>query len=256
MQDLKNFVAVDWRSGKDAVHFFFKTPNTYSRFDIADNEVPQGYPSKISEGNWGSFHTHARNLRFGFTTTSLFNDRSKLDADSTWLFYLHEGQTPFVCKYNQDSDKVAYMTPVSKSVWRSILPYFNSIVAGTWWKAGGSSTHFRFLMDNGSYLTLDFDYSVSFDAHASPVYKYENDFHFKTTPIVKSQKIDSSTWPGLEQFKNRIITAVQNDRTFGANYYYIFLTNNEYIRFNMSTNRAESGPIKVDEHSWPGLLRD
>lgn len=86
MPELKNFVAVDWRSGKDAIHFYFKDIKKYSRFNIGDNEVPKGYPSSISEGNWGALHAHIDNLKFGFTTTNLFNDRNESDADSTWFF--------------------------------------------------------------------------------------------------------------------------------------------------------------------------
>lgn len=172
-------------------------------------------------------------------------------------FFNFCGATPYVCKYDQDEDKVRYMTPVARSVWASILPYFNSIVAGTWWQAGGRNTHFRFLMNNGNYLTLDFDPSIQRDGRIPRSrYNTEMDFKFDTEPRIQSKPITADTWPGLERYKDRIITAVQNDHPLAASLYYIFLTNNEYIRFNISTNRAETGPIKVDDHSWPGLLRN
>ncbi|MHC8366023.1 hypothetical protein ACYZT9_09090 [Pseudomonas sp. ZT5P21] len=256
MPELKNFVAVDWRSGKDAIHFYFKDINKYSRFNIGDNEVPEGYPSRISDGNWGSFHAHVKHLKFGFTTTDLFNEFRSNDEDSTWLFFLRDGVEPYVCKYDQDNDKVEYMRPVAQSVWAPLLPYFSSIVAGTWWQAGTGKMHFRFLMNNGNFLLLDYDPSAWYQSKSPFDFGNSPKPGSYTPPRIRSQPITDSTWPGLERYKDRIITAVQNDRTFDDSLYYIFLTNNEYIRFNMSTNRAESGPIKVDETSWPGLLRD
>ncbi len=64
-----NFVAVDWRSGKDKCYFFFKDTHTYTQFDNNDDQVPPGYPKPISSSAWGDFHQHAKNLRFGFATS-------------------------------------------------------------------------------------------------------------------------------------------------------------------------------------------
>ncbi len=240
MPALKNFVAVDWRSGKDAIYFFFKDLNKYSRFDIGDNQIPEGYPSNISHGNWGDFHAHAKNLRFGFTTTGHPSTISgsagigELDLDISWFFY-YEGDTPMVCRYDQDQDKVSSMHRVKDSKWHPLLPYFDRIVAGTWWKLPNYPYLFRFLMNDGTFLELDFS--------------------FNSSRKVKHQAITNDSWPRLQPYKNRIITAVQNDRTFADSYYYIFLTNNEYIIYNIQENRALSGPHAVNDLSWPGLLR-
>lgn len=233
MPDLKNVVAVDWRSGKDRCYFFFKDSNTYTRFDIGDNKVPEGYPTEIKAGNWGAFHSHIKNLRFGFTTTGFApDDAGGFDDDTLWFFYYENG-TPMVCKFDQDLDEVKGMYPVARTSWAPLLPYFDRIVAGTWWKLIGHSLRFRFLMNDGHSLTYD--------------YKQRK---------IKHEKITSSSWPGLAPYKDRIITAVQNDRTLADSYYYIFLTKNQYIRYNIQMNRAESGPINVDDESWPGLLND
>lgn len=243
MPILKNFVAVDWRSGKDAIHFFFKDTNKYSRFNIGDNEVPDGYPSDISNNNWKELHPHIKNLRFGFTTTNLFKETPTLDADSSWLFF-YKDDVPTVCKYDQDADKVDYIKPVRQSIWRPLLPFFHLIVAGTWWQTSDvGSAHFRFLMSDGHYLSVDYK-AVCI-----------NDRLFWEIPVAERDEITDCTWPGLAKYKERIITAVQNDLSFADNYYYIFLTNNEYIRYNMDKNKADSAPIKVDDISWPGLLR-
>jgi hypothetical protein len=233
MPDLKNVVAVDWRSGKDRCYFFFKDSNTYTRFDIGDNKVPEGYPAEVNASNWGKFHSHVKNLRFGFTTTNFQNDQdSGFDDDILWLFYDDNG-TPMVCRFDQDIDEVRSTHPVSQTVWAPLIPHFYRIVAGTWWQRTGYSLSFRFLMNDGHSLTYD--------------YKQKR---------IRHESITHNSWPGLSAYKDRIITAVQNDRTLADSYLYIFLTNNQYIRYNMQRNRAESGPINVDDESWPGLLDD
>src|SRR5471030_1094217 len=105
MPKLKNVVAVDWRAKKDKIFFFFKDSNTYTKFVIDGNGVPDGYPAPIRFGNWHDFHMHAKNLRFGFTTTNFQReDRFGLDQDFLWLFY-DDGGTPMVCTYYQDEDR-------------------------------------------------------------------------------------------------------------------------------------------------------
>ena len=234
MSELKNFVAVDWRSGKDRIYFFFKDSNKYTRFNINDNKVPAGYPRAVTPDNWDSFHCHVKNLRFGFTTTGVApDDQSGSDDDILWLFYTDESG-PMVCKYDQDLDKVRSTCPIEQTIWAILTPYFNQIVAGTWWEMPGfKSQIFRFLMNDGNTLALNIA---------------KNRF--------MREKIDEKSWPGLEPYKHRIITAAQNDRTLADSYYYIFLTGNQYIRYNIRLNQIDGGPIDVDETSWPGLLND
>ncbi|POA27400.1 MULTISPECIES: hypothetical protein [unclassified Pseudomonas] len=234
MPALKNFVAVDWRAGKDLIYFFFKDTNTYSRFNIGDNKVPNGYPTAVN-GRWGDFDKHVKNLRFGFNTTGIMSttpEADKIDADTLWLFY-YEGDTPMVCEYNQDTDSVNSTLPVKDSRWWQLLPYFDRIITGTWWQLYGRLPLFRFLMNDGHFINLDFSKNK-----------------------LTHEAITNTTWPGLQDYKDRIITAAQNDRTFTDSYYYIFLTHNEYIRYNIHENRAETGPCAVNDESWPGLLRD
>lgn len=231
MPILKNFVAVDWRSGKDKIYFFFKDTNKYSRFDIASNTVEEGYPANITSDNWGAIHAQLKNLRFGFTAPALGGSWGKGD-DILWLFY-YNGNTPMVCKYDQDLDEPAGNFLLENSIWHSLLPYFDNIVAGTWWDTFAPKNTFRFLMNDGHYIVFNY-----------------------TTKTTTRLPITPASWPGLSQYKNRIITAVQNDAPLIDTYYYIFLTNNEYIRYNLKDNKAETGPRKVDDALWPGLLRD
>lgn len=233
MPQLKNFVAVDWRSGRDKFYFFFKDTNTYSKFDIGENCVVDGYPTEVTAGNWGSFHQHAKNLRFGFTTTGVqISQALAFDSDTLWLFY-YEGDTPMVCKYDQDLDQVEQYIKLADSIWHSLTSYFDRIIAGTWRVDTLNPFSFEFLLNDGHYLILE----------------------LKKKRIIH-KPITERTWPGLAPYKDRMITAVQNDRTILASYYYIFLTNNEYLRYDLSTLQLLAGPIKVDDVSWPGLLKD
>lgn len=234
MPTLKNFVAVDWRSGPDRLYFFFKDTNTYSRFNIGDNEVPEGYHANVN-GNWGRFDEHVKDLRFGFTTTDIdpYGGTGPVTGnDILWLFY-YAGDTPMVCRYDQKLDEVNRTLRLADSVWHMLLPYFDRIVAGTWWQVFGRSKLFKFLMNDGHYLVVD---------------------------LIAKQKVIrkqiAQDWRGLNAYKHRIITAAQNDHPLFDKYYYIFLTNNEYLKYDITNNRVVAGPTQIDDESWPGLLRD
>ena len=244
MPALKNFVAVDWRAGKDKIYFFFKDTNKYSCFDLAVEAVEPGYPKEINARNWHDFHSHAKDLRFGFTTTGFHSQidgshsTSSLDLDVLWLFYYVEN-TPTVCRYDQDLNKVISVQHVKDSKWHQLLPYFDQIVAGTWWYPVHHPNAFRFLLNDGTFLNLE----LIFEG----IYKH---------PKINHAPITDHYYPGLERYKNRIIGAVQNDQPLFNRYYYVFLTNNECIRYNIGDNQAETGPVKIDDTTWPGLLRD
>jgi len=251
MPTLKNFVAVDWRAGKDCIYFFFKDSNTYSRFDIGDNQVLPHHPTAITAQHWGNFHEHANNLRFGFTTTGFSPDDvtdSKFDLDILWLFY-YDGNVPSVCIYNQNKDAPIKSLPIEFTFWHILLPYFDRIIAGSWWEGWnevGRDLQLRFILNDGNSLHLKWKKRP---VSGALTVELTGEVDIKQVPIT------ASSWPGLEPYKHRIITAAQNDRTFADSYLYIFLTDNEYIAYNMEKNRVQHGPLKVDHDTWPGLLR-
>ncbi|MDX9679746.1 hypothetical protein ACIOVC_08985 [Pseudomonas neuropathica] len=229
MPQLKNFVAIDWRSGPDRIYFFFKDSDTYSRFDLADNKVSTNYPAPVTD-SWDSFGPYAKGLRFGLTTTS-FGWNTPTDEDIAWLFF-YQGTTPVVCKYNQDKDKVDAFYKVSDSIWKPILPYFDKIIAGTWFQLTGHPFLFRFILNDGHYLS----------------------FNYKAKTLTYKSFGDHQLG-ALQPYKDRIITAAQNDRTFADSYWYIFLTNNQYLTYNIQSDRLVSGPQTINDENWPGLLR-
>lgn len=234
MPKLKNFVAVDWRAGKDKIYFFFKDPETYSRFDIEDNRVIDGHPTTVEYQNWHDFHIHVENLRFGFTTTGFKNaEYLAFDSDILWLFY-YDREQPMVCKYDQDLDKVNSFMPLSKSPWFKLEPFFDRIVAGTWRERAQQPREFEFLLNDGTCLLLNLTNDVN---------------TLRLFPI-------DALYPALTHFKDRIVTAVQNDRSLAESHYYVFLTGNQYLRFNLWTRELLAGPTDVNDGNWPGLLRD
>jgi hypothetical protein len=229
MPQLKNFVAIDWRSGPDRIYFFFKDSDTYSRFDLGDNKVSSNYPAPVAD-SWDSFGPHAKDLRFGLTTTS-FGWNTSSDEDIAWLFF-YQGTTPVVCKYNQDKDKVDAFYKVSDSIWKPILPYFDKIIAGTWFQLTGHPFLFRFILNDGHYLS----------------------FNYKAKTLTYKSFGDHQLG-ALIPYKDRIITAAQNDRTLADSYWYIFLTGNQYLTYNIQSDRLVSGPKTINDANWPGLLR-
>ncbi|WP_322844283.1 hypothetical protein [Pseudomonas sp. B33.4] len=229
MPQLENFVALDWRAGPDRIYFFFKNSDTYSRFDLGARTVTDNYPASTA-GSWDSFDPFTKDLRFGLTTTS-FGFNAGSDEDIAWLFF-YQGTTPMVCKYDQDKDKVASFQKVADSIWKPILPYFERIITGTWFQLTGQPFLFRFILDDGHYL--------SFNAKAKTLTR---------KPFGEYQL------GVLKPYKDRIITAAQNDRTLADSYWYIFLTNNQYLIYNIQTDRLISGPHTINDTNWPGLLR-
>jgi len=227
MTTMNNFVAVDWRNGPDRIFFFFKDTCTYSRFDLGNNKVPENYPTAVGN-NWQSFGQHVKDLRFGFNTSGIAWDLSN-DSDMLWLFY-YDGPTPMVCKYRQMDDKVYFKKPLSHTVWALLSPYFDRIVGVMWYEQAETKHTYWVLMNDGNYLIYN---------------------PWKGT--VKIRPIKGSMWSGLEQYKDRMITAVLNDHPTTNTFFYIFLTNNEYLRFDFNEKNIV-GPIPVDDASWRGLI--
>ncbi|AXJ06122.1 hypothetical protein CFN16_18935 [Pseudomonas fluorescens] len=221
MSKLNNFVAIDWRSGPDRIYFFLKDNGTYSRYDNGDEKISDDYPLPI-KGNWEGFDVYAKDLRFGFTQTKTG------DNDIVWLFF-YNGDHPWVCAYNQDTDKADAFYNLSNSLWTPILPYFDRIVAGTWLEAIGFRYLFRFLLSDGTHLTFD-----------------------TVTQQIKHDP--TAVLPGLAPYKNRLVTAAQIDPTFSDNLWYIFLTDNQYVVYNMQKGRVEGGANNISGR-FAGLTR-
>ncbi|MGF6091546.1 hypothetical protein [Pseudomonas sp. 18173] len=230
MPELKNFVAVDHRSGPDRIYFFFKDTNTYARFNLGDNKVADNDPSTVVS-HWDDFDQHVKDLRFGFNTSGL-NWNLEAESDITWFFY-YSGNTPMVCKYGQYDDRVIYKKTISETVWAPLEPYFDRIIGVLWDEKAEVKHTYHVLLKGGNYLIYN------------PWLK----------KITKLRPLKGSIWSELEQYKDRMITTVLNDYPLVDIFFYIFLTNNEYLRFDVN-KRSLSDPIAIDEVSWPGLIEN
>ncbi|MBV7524332.1 MULTISPECIES: hypothetical protein [Pseudomonas] len=233
MSILKNFVAVDWRSGKDRCYFFFKDSNTYSRYNNIEDRIESGHPTSVTYTNWKEFHPHVRNLRFGFATTRIVGDnRLGWDSDILWLFYYDNG-IPMVCEYDQDTDTPVSFKRVDQSIWAMLTPYFDKIITGTTWSTPFKNTGkyiFKFILNDGTYIHLDWQ---------------------SKKPVIAN--INDDTWPGLAFYADDIITAVQIDADVTDSYLYIFLKANTYLKYNIDKNKLQVGPRDVGTN-WPGLV--
>ncbi|MEG2041662.1 MAG: hypothetical protein RR068_11215 [Hafnia sp.] len=234
MPKLKNFVAVDWRSGSDRCYFFFKDTNTYSRYNNSEDSIPSEYPIPVIQDDWGAFHAHVKNLRFGFATTRIVGDnRTGWDSDILWLFY-YDDSVPMVCEYDQDTDTPVSFKRVDQSIWAMLTPHFDKIITGTTWQTPFKRTGkyiFKFILNDGTYIHLD--------------------WQSKEAVI---GEINNTTWPGLAQYADEIITAVQIDADITDSYLYIFLTGNGYLKYNIDKNNLEVGERDVEKY-WPGLVQ-
>jgi hypothetical protein len=223
----KNFIAVDWRTGPDRIYFFFKEKNTYARFDFEDNKVLSGYPKSV-DGHWEGLDKPAADLRFGFTTTTRSYNGG---IDTLWMFY-DEGDTPSVCEISQRSDTALSKTSVAKSTWAKLLPYYYQIVGVMWAESSASKETYWFLLNNGNYLIYDL-YSE----------------HLEVLPL------KDSPWAPLEEYKGRMMTAATNDYPTFDTYFYVFLNDNQYLRYEQGAKKV-FGPYTISESTWPGLLKD
>jgi len=227
MSNNRNFVAVDWRSGADRLYFFFKNTNCYSRFDLGNNKVPSGYPCSLT-GHWKGFDQAAENLNFGFTTTAPSWNGGN---DTLWLFYETDDKA-FVCEFSQKSDRAISTQDLEQSRWAMLLPYFYSIVGVMWHESTSDKESYWFLLNDGHYLTYDL-YSK----------------------VLKRLPLAGSPWAPLEQYKLRMMTAATNDHPTFDTYFYVFLTDNTYLKYEQGAKKVY-GPYTISDTSWPGLLKD
>lgn len=62
--------------------------------------------------------------------------------------------------------------------------------------------------------------------------------------------VNNDTWPGLENYANQITAALR----WNNNKVFFFLENGQYLRFDLTNDRVDSGyPKAVNDQTWPGL---
>lgn len=288
MLKVKNTVALDWRKGPDCIYFIFKDENTYCRLDLADGRLAPGHPTTI-DGHWGGFEPHIKNLCFGLTITDL-SSQPPSDGDVLWLFYT-ENDTPMVCAYSQDEDKVVSKSRLAGTFWGPLVPHFKKIIGAIWtgsdtWEADERRTEFRRKcekipsgLSSGYFATKTerklsaiynrnpkysctapeaFEVNVSKKFSGHKIFMFLNDGTYieckYPSGISAPLPLADTPWAKLEPYKDLIMTIVQNDQPLFYTEFYIFLKDGRYLIMESQLFQLK-GPFPI-EKEFPYLMQD
>jgi hypothetical protein len=195
--------------------YFFRNDQRYVRYAKVLDKADAGYPKETNNGSWPGFDTHADKLVAAF------------EKDNTTSYYFfNDGQ---YISYNNTLDKAdpGYPQAVNNDTWSGLENYAEQITAALRW----NNNKVFFFLENGQYIRFDLT----------------NDSVDNGYP----KAVNNQTWPGLEEYADDITSAVK----WNNNVAYIFLTNQRYIRYNLTDDKADAGyPAKINAKTWPGLL--
>ncbi|WP_201799900.1 alkaline phosphatase family protein [Andreprevotia sp. IGB-42] len=195
--------------------YFFLTDGSYVRYNNVLDRAESGYPQAVTEGNWPGLTPYASKLVGGFSK----------DASTAYLF-LADGT---YLRYDKTNDKVeaGYPKPINDSTWPGLGSYATQIVATLRW----TGDKVQFFLRDGRYIR----YSLTAD-HADAGYP---------------KAVNNSSWPGVGNYATKIRAAVKWNDTKA----YFFLNDGSYIRYNISSDKADAGyPKTVNSSTWPGVL--
>lgn len=207
--------ALDWNDALDIRAYFFRNDLNYLRYNKATDQTDAGYPLAINSNNWPGLNDYKNLITAAFKGS---NDKG--------YFFLNNGT---YIRYDMDNDSMdsGYPLNIDNSTWPGLENYGNKIVAAFKW----NNSKAYFFLNDGTYVR----YNLSNDSVDSGYPK----------------AINNSTWPGVENYANMITAAVD----WNSQYFYLFLSNNTYIKYNKLTDSAVSGyPKPVNNTTWPGLL--
>lgn len=195
--------------------YFFRNDQRYVRYAKVLDKADAGYPKNTNNDTWPGFGLQSDKLIAAFEKNI-----------STSYFFFNNGQ---YIRYNNILDKAdaGYPKTINNDTWPGLGNYGTTIIAAL----RGDNNKVFFFLENGQYIRFDLA-SDSIDSG-----------YPKT--------VNNQTWPGLEEYANDITSAVKwNDNTA-----YVFLTNQRYIRYNLTDDKSDSGyPAKTNTKSWPGLM--
>ncbi|SMC21838.1 phosphoglycerate mutase [Andreprevotia lacus DSM 23236] len=195
--------------------YFFLNDGSYVRYNNVLDKAESGYPQAVTDSNWPGLASYAGKLVGGFSK----------DA-SVAYFFLSDGT---YIRYDKTNDRVesGYPKPVNDSTWPGLGAYATQIAATLRW----TGDKVQFFLRDGRYIR----YSLIADKADSGYPKVVND----------------STWPGVGAYATKIRAAVKWSDAKA----YFFLSDGTYIRYNISSDKADAGyPKVVDSSSWPGVV--
>lgn len=205
---------LDWNDFADNRAYFFRSDNSYIRYDKLLDKSDDGYPKEVNNSTWPGLGEYKDLISAAF---KWHNHKG--------YFFLKDGR---YLRYDMNNDSVdaGYPANITNGNWPGLEPYKDKIVAA--FKRNNSKAYF--FLNDGTYIR----YSITNDSVDSGY------------PVA----ITNGSWPGLGDYATKITAAVD----WGVTYCYFFLDDNTYIKYNKSTDSAVSGyPKEVNNSSWPGL---
>lgn len=197
------------------VAYFFRADNRYVRYNKVDDRADNGYPVDTNNGSWPGLGDYRDLLSAGFNAE---NGKS--------YFFLRDGR---YIQYDNATDRAdtGYPKPTNNTNWPGLGSYASSIKASLRW----SGSKVMFFLANGTYLRYDLSRK-----------KVDSGF---------PKPIDNINWPGLGSYATQITSAIK----WSDSRAYIFLSDQRYIRYNITSNTADAGyPMSINSGTWPGLL--
>lgn len=210
----KIIAGLDWNDLADNRAYFFRSDNSYIRYDKLLDKSDDGYPKEVNNSTWPGLGAYKNLISAAF---KWHNHKG--------YFFLKDGR---YLRYDMNNDSVdaGYPANITNGNWPGLEPYKNKIVAAFKW----NNSRAYFFLNDGTYIR----YSITNDSVDSGY------------PVA----ITNGSWPGLGDYATKITAAVDWDLT----YCYFFLDDNTYIKYNKSTDSAVSGyPKEVNNSTWPGL---
>lgn len=195
--------------------YYFRDDSQYVRYSKITDSADSGYPLGITDGTWPGLGNYANQIVAAFKASS-----------SKGYFFLTDGR---YLRYDLNSDSVdsGYPKNIDNNSWPGMAPYATQIRAALKWP---NSKVYFFLAD-GSYLRYDMSNDSLDGGYPKPV--------------------NNSTWPGMADYATEITAAHQ----WSSSRAYIFLTNQRYLRYSITSDQVDSGyPRTVNGNTWPGLM--
>lgn len=214
-QNLKIVACLDWNDTLNNRAYFFRNDGNYIRYNKSKDETDSGYPKETNNSSWPGLGAY-KNL----ISASLKWNNNK------GYFFLSDGR---YLRYDMNADKTdaGYPAQVNNNTWPGLGEVGDKIIGAVNW----NNSKAYFFLNNGTYIR----YSITNDKADSGYPKAIND----------------STWPGLGGYANLISSVVD----WNGKYAYFFLTDNTYIKYDKTKDKAVSGyPQNIQENTWPGVL--
>ncbi|MBL4882271.1 MAG: alkaline phosphatase family protein [Oleispira sp.] len=165
-----------------------------------------------------------------FTPAALRLNKIDINAAVSWgssHAYLFRNDQRYV-RYAKVFDKASpgYPKDTNNSSWPGFDTHADQLIAA--FEKDISTSYYFF--NNGHYI------------------RYNNILDKAETGYPKI--VNNDTWPGLEGYANKITAALR----WNNNKVYFFLDNGQYIRFDLTNDRVDSGyPKAINSQTWPGL---